>query len=113
MWEWLKTTLAGLSGLVADGFKLLSPLVAVGALLDWVVNSWYAEIVAFAKSALAPALANLGVDLSPSGQFVGMVAKINLVVPISEYWQMLLVYLSLAAVVLVVKWLRNLLPFFS
>ena len=98
--------------------KLVIPNVAIFTLLKelwdrWlsdILGGWLGGIVDDFKIQITARLAEMGVDLTPTGEFAAIVAKINFVIPLAEMWFYLLLYLGLVATLIVIKWVRNLIP---
>lgn len=92
---------------VLEGFRLLFGLIGSK------VADWWHGLVEHVKGLIAAQLDTLGVDLAPPEVLVEMIAKVNVLIPLSEAWGYFLLYLGVASVLVGIKWLRNLLPSFS
>lgn len=102
---------------IFDLAKYLIPLVAIfeffrvlfskftDLILKW-INARLDQVWNLVKGQMEA----LSVDLSPGSEFSSWIAKINVVIPLSEMWHYFLLYLGVASVVLGVKWMRNLVP---
>ena len=114
------TSLADVAGKLWSVGRLLIPGVAIFELVSWGFSTLWSLLSNYVQSKIdlfwnliKSQIDVLGVDLTPSGEFLGFLAKANSVVPLSEMWSYFLLYLGVASVVLGVKWARNLIPTIS
>lgn len=90
--------------------KALVPGIASLEMLRALLADWWGGIMDDFKAKVAAQLGTLMVDLAPSTEVASLISKANVVVPLSEMWHYLLLYLAIASTVLGVKWARNLIP---
>ena len=105
LWQFGKLAIPGVAALEAT--RWLIPKL-FGGIKDWLLGLWES-----AKARILEQYESLDVDLAPPPEFAAWVAKINVIIPLSEMWFYLLLYLAIASVLVGIKWLRNLIPSWS
>lgn len=95
---------------IASIGKALIPSLAIFEVLRRLLGEWWQGLMDSLEAKFNAALGMLSVDLAPPAVIMSWIAKVNVVVPLSEAWQYFLSYLAIASVVLGIKWMRNLVP---
>ncbi|MEY4569097.1 MAG: hypothetical protein RLZZ398_536 [Verrucomicrobiota bacterium] len=110
-------TLREICGKLWNVGKLAVPGVALFSFIEWLfsaliefVKNYVGSQIDLVWGKVLAQMEVLRVDLVPSGEFAGFIAKANVIVPLDEMWRFFLLYLGVASVVLGVKWARNLIP---